>query len=156
MPDTFHIRPASIQDCEDISRLAISLSEKYVTEETVPGAAKALRETMHPEGIEKNLRSGYQYHVAELNNIILGVIGLKDHRQVIHLFVDEAHHRKGIARALWDQARATAIAAGNHGEFCVSASLYAEQVYKKLGFESIAGPTERNGVVFVPMRYIKD
>lgn len=154
MPETISIRPASFHDCEQISRLAMSLSEKYVTEETIPGAAQALRETMRPEGIEKNLRSGYQYHVAILNSTVVGVIGLKDHHQLIHLFVAEQHHRNGIARALWDMARAAAVTAGNQGEFSVSASLYAEPVYKNLGFESLAGPTERNGVVFVPMQCV--
>ena len=99
------------------------------------------------------MQNGFRYHVAEFNNQVVGVIGIKNNNHLYHLFVSEAHHKKGIGRLLWAVARDACIAAGNSETFIVNSSRYAQDFYKKLGFVAQSEPQERNGVVSIPMRF---
>ena len=147
------IRLATLEDAGAISQLACTLSQKFVQDETVPGAAQRLLSTMSPAGIEKNIKSGYRYHVAELNGAVVGVIGIKDNRFLFHLFVAEHVHRRGIARQLWQIALQACMDEGNHESISVNSSFYACPAYEKLGFVALAEQQERNGVLSIPMIY---
>jgi GNAT superfamily N-acetyltransferase len=97
------------------------------------------------------VNAGIVYHVAENDNRIVGFVALRDNRHVFHMFVDKACHRQGIAAALWQRVRETALAAGNPGEFTVNASNYAVPVYEKMGFVRTAEMQCKNGIYFNPM-----
>jgi len=142
-------------DSERVSTLLIALSKKYVTPAFSESAATALLLSMAPDSIDENRSNGFQYHVAEISGQLVGVIGIKNNECVYHLFVAEDYQRQGIAGQLWQVAKAACMAAGNKGEFTVNSSLYAQGIYEKLGFVALSAPQERNGVVFVPMKYMQ-
>ena len=81
---------------------------------------------MQPEAIAGYLDSGYRYHVAEtVGGEIVGVVALRNHAHLYHLFVAEDFQRHGIGRSLWKAAMAEALAHGNSGEFTVNSSRFA-------------------------------
>jgi len=86
--------------------------------------------------------------VFKSKNKIVGVIaGFRGHINL--LFVDKAHHRKGIARQLFN-------ALSEDFKNCVkkitvNSSPYAVEAYKKLGFKNTGGEQVKNGIRFYPM-----
>jgi GNAT superfamily N-acetyltransferase len=146
------IREATVDDAKDISAIVYALSEKYIASEFSTEGRETLLKSMTPVAIKKYIELGYRYHVAEIDGQIVGVVGIRENRHVYHLFVVEAHHRKGIARQLWKIALETCRSAGNWEEFMVNSSRYAKPLYERLGFVAQSGPEEKNGVVSIPMK----
>lgn len=58
-------------------------------------------------------------------------------------------HRRGVARALWEHARAES----GGSAFTVNSSLFAVPIYERLGFIARSAPQSADGLVFVPMTY---
>ena len=145
------IRAALLTDSKDISELISGLSAKFITGEFSSVGRAHLLDTMTPQAIEKFIQSGYRYHVAEMDDNLVGVVAVKDNKHLYHLFVAEEYQRQGIARILWQLAMKECLNNGNTGEFTVNSSEYAQEFYERLGFVARPGPQIKNGVVFFPM-----
>ena len=146
-----NIRLAKTDDAAAISAMMYALAEKYVVPDFPVSAANALLVSMLPEGVRKHLRGGCRYHVAESDGQIVGVIGIKDNKHLYHLFVSEAHQRKGVARNLWQTAITVCRASGYQGEFTVNSSVHTQMMYEKLGFVAQPPSRVRDGVTTIPM-----
>lgn len=89
------------------------------------------------------------------NDALVGLIAVRPPCHIALLFVDKAHHRRGIARLLWQTVLADASLVGGHTAVTVHSSPYAVGVYKRLGFIPTDAEQTINGIRFVPMRYEK-
>jgi predicted N-acetyltransferase YhbS len=145
------IRVALPADSKGISELISGLSAKFITGGFSSTGRAHLLDTMTPQAIEKSIQSGYQYHVAEMDGSLVGVVAVKDNKHLYHLFVAEEYQRQGIAKKLWQLAMKECLNNGNTGEFTVNSSEYARDVYTRLGFVARPGAQIKNGVVFFPM-----
>ena len=145
------IRAALLTDSENISELVSGLSAKFITGEFSSAGRAHLLSTMTPQAIEKFIQSGYRYHVAEMDDKLVGVVAVKDNKHLYHLFVAEEYQRQGIAKKLWQLAMEECLNNENTGEFTVNSSEYAQKVYERLGFVARPGPRVKNGVIFFPM-----
>jgi ribosomal protein S18 acetylase RimI-like enzyme len=76
---------------------------------------------------------------------------MRDQRHVYHLFVAAQFHRRGIARTLWERAKAVAMADATDACFTVNASNYAVPMYESLGFVRTAPTQCKNGLEYNPM-----
>ena len=129
-----------------------ALSEEFIVPECTPeGAAFFIKEN-DEQGLRKFVNAGTSYHVAEIDSRIVGFIALRDNKHIFHMFVDKAHHRQGVAAALWHVVRQAALAAGNSGTFTVNSSNYAVPVYEKMGFVRTAEMQCKNGIFYNPMQ----
>lgn len=146
------IREAKQEDSESISKLICQLSAKYIAHELTSEGRETLMNSMVPAAIKKCIQSGFRYHVAEVENQIVGVVGVKDNSHLYHLFVAENYQRQGIALRLWKIACQACLDEGNPGEFTVNSSKYAEDIYKCLGFVVQSGLQDKNGVIYIPMK----
>jgi len=146
------IREATAEDADSISALCCELSAKFITHEFTAVGVTHLLASMQSESIEKYIRSGFKYHVAVIDNQVVGVVGIRDNSHLYHLFVAEKYQRKGIAKKLWQLAMDACLSRGSTGEFTVNSSEYARGVYEQLGFIALSGPEEKNGVVYIPMK----
>lgn len=81
---------------------------------------------------------------------LIGIIATRNEGSHLALFfVDGAYHRQGIGRSLWN-----AVLADNTAKkITVHSSLYAVEVYKKLGFIPTDDVQGESGLQFVPMEY---
>lgn len=145
------IRAALLTDSKIISELISGLSAKFITGKFSPAGRAHLLSTMTPQAIEKFIQSGYRYHVAEMDDRLVGVVAVKDGKHLYHLFVAEQYQRQGIAKKLWQLAMEECINNENTSEFTVNSSEYATDIYERLGFVARPGPRVKNGVVFFPM-----
>ncbi|MGX2041361.1 GNAT family N-acetyltransferase [Methylocaldum sp. MU1018] len=59
---------------------------------------------------------------------------------------------KGLARALWQAARAASLEACNPGVFTVNSSRFAVGLYEKLGFVGHGEVVDESGVIHIPMK----
>ena len=148
------IRKAKPGDAESISKLVSKLSAKYIAHELTADGAEHLLASMNPDAIKKYIHSGFEYHVAETDRRVVGVVGIRDNSHLYHLFVAEKYQRQGIARKLWLHAMETCLSNGNPGEFTVNSSAYAVGVYEQFGFIAQSGPEEKEGVVYIPMKLL--
>jgi len=150
------IRPLVNADIAAVTALLQALSREYITHEsTAEGAANFLAEN-NEFGIRGFVARGHAYHVALLDGVLAGFIAVRDNSHLFHLFVAREHQRQGIARRLWDVARADAVARGGDGVFTVNSSNYAVPVYESFGFVRV-GPTQlAKGLYYNPMRLAFD
>jgi len=143
------IRPLAPADIASIASLLKELVNTFIVHDCPPEAAAAFLKEQDAAAIGAHIDSGMVYHVAEADGAIAGFIGVRDGSHVYHMFVDRAFHRRGIAHALWQAARA---AAGDAAAFTVNSSNYAVPVYEALGFVRTSPMLVHKGIAFNPMR----
>ena len=80
--------------------------------------------------------------------VIQGYMSIKDQSHIYHLFVAEDYQGKGVAKQLWNHARAFT----QSESFTVRSSLYAVPVYKQFGFVEAGDVGCKDGVTFMPMK----
>ena len=146
------IRHATKEDSRIISELLISLTKRFIASGFTAAGVKNLIHSMQPEAIAYYFDQGYRYHVGEIENIVMGVVGTHDNSHLYHLFVEESEQGNGYSTQLWEVAKAACIAEGNNGIFTVNSSLNAQEVYKCWGFVPIGGIRESGGVKDIPMK----
>jgi GNAT superfamily N-acetyltransferase len=147
------IRPLDPADLPACARLLrASALEFIVHESSREGACTFLREN-DEEGMRGYVAAGHVYHVAVDGGEIAGFISIRDNSHVFHMFIDKRWHRQGLARRLWEVARAASLARGGSGNLTVNASNHAVPVYTALGFERTAPTQCLKGLYFNPMRF---
>ena len=69
--------------------------------------------------------SGFDWLVAEDGGRLAGVVATRDDSHLYHLFVAREHHRRGVARRLWETARDRCVKRAGTRRFTVNASTFA-------------------------------
>ncbi len=83
---------------------------------------------------------------------LVGVIATRNEgRHIALFFVEGSYHRQGIGRRLFEAVTDDCI----NGEITVNSSLYAKEVYHRLGFEDTGLEQIVSGIRFIPMNYRK-
>ena len=88
-----------------------------------------------------------------VNDMIVGMIAVKDFVHISLLFVDKQYHKQGIARSLFNDV--IKICKENKHflkTITVNSSPYAVEVYHKFGFSDISSEQVVDGIRFVPMK----
>ncbi len=129
-----------------------SLAKTFIVHDTDVIAATTFLAENSAEGVQRFIDAGIVYHVAEIDGAVRGFVAMREQRHLYHLFVDQAWHRRGIARRLWEHARQVALDGGSDGVFTVNASSYAIPVYEQFGFVRTAPTQEAKGLRYNPMQ----
>jgi GNAT superfamily N-acetyltransferase len=148
------LREAKINDANAISLLISQLAKKYIMPDCTVEGAELLLSSMTKQAIENYINSGYQYIVAMNEDQIVGVVGMKEHSHLYHLFVDDKYQGLGLSTSLWKMAKDKALLKGNISEFTVNSTPNARKVYMKLGFVPLFPDRMvriKNGVKDIPM-----
>lgn len=80
-------------------------------------------------------------------NQLIGVLAIKKPCHVWLMFVDEKYHRKSVAKNMFTAA----FKEINSDKITVNSSLYAVEVYERLGFEAKSSEQTVDGIRFIPM-----
>ena len=87
-----------------------------------------------------------------VNDIIVGMIAVKDFVHISLLFVDKHYHRQGIARSLFDHIIQICKEKNPSLKMItVNSSPYTVDVYHKLGFSNVSSEQVVDGIKFTPM-----
>ena len=146
-------REAEISDFRAISNLANRVFDKYVGPSYSQQGCTVFHKFMEPEAILERYKSGnFPLWVAIVGEEIIGIIGLRNWNHICILFVDGKYQKLGIAKKLFELARDKAIDRKQIKEIKVHSSLYAVEIYKKLGFKALDDEQEQDGIKFFPMK----
>jgi GNAT superfamily N-acetyltransferase len=151
---TMHIRPFEPADIPAAAAVLRRAAETFILHESAPADAAHFLAEHDAAGLRRNLDAGFVYHAAIVDGLLAGFIGVRGGTHVFHLFVDAAYQRRGIARALWEAARAAALVPGHAGIFTVNASNVSVPFYAAIGFERTA-PMQVAQVRYNPMRLVE-
>lgn len=141
------IRDAQTADADEISTLITGWAHHYLDDPASPEAVPFLA-TLTPSATAARIDSPeFRYYVARNATGLCGVIALRDHSHLYHLFVRTDAHGQGVARALWEHARSRSTSRA----FTVNASLPAIPAYQRFGFVVKGPPQSKHGLLFMPM-----
>jgi len=145
------IRKATVTDCSEISAL-ISRNAKSLLKNDFDGDGLTFfLNAASEQSISEYMEQGFNYMVALARHEIVGVIAIKDFQHMFHLFVDRAHHKKGIAKQLWTKISEESIALGQTDKFTLNSTSYALPVYQCWGFIVTDELQTRHGISYTPM-----
>jgi ribosomal protein S18 acetylase RimI-like enzyme len=142
-PDTSYATP--------ISALIVSLMDAFVE----PGAdASDFLASVSPTAEAGYLSDArYWYRVALVDDGFAGVISLRDHTHLTHLFIEPHLLKRGLGRALWREALEH-FREQHTSAVTVNAAPEAIGFYEKLGFLREGELRSTNGVRVQPMRLV--
>ena len=148
-----YIRPATLNDADAISALIKSVAHVFTLHPNGHGAERFLQ-GMEPAGIAGCIAApDFLYCVGEVDQQLAGLVALRAHRHLHHLFVGPAWQGRGLSRQLWQHVQQAALAAGQHQGVTVNATPYAVPVYERFGFQPTGPRVEAQGIAFVPMAW---
>ncbi|MGN1234475.1 MAG: GNAT family N-acetyltransferase [Christensenellaceae bacterium] len=140
------IRPLNKRKLKGAMPLVWRVFSEYEAEHDSEAGQKAFWEAIHSEEYLDSLTAFGAYERKEL----VGIIATRKAGTHLALFfVDGSRHGEGIGRRLW-----TAVLAENRSPIItVHSSLYAVEIYRKLGFTVTADVQTEGGIRYVPMEY---
>ena len=115
---------------------------------------QTFRAFIAPVSLANQIREGrLTVYCCSMEGVLVGVLAYRDFNHISLLFVDAKHHRKGIAKELLRISLKELVETGIAvEEITVNSSLYAVEIYKKMGFEPLDSMQTKNGIRFVPMK----
>lgn len=139
-------------DAAAISALIVPLLPLLTLEPSGAGAEKFI-ETMQPPAIGRVLTDErYDYQLGHVGDELAGVVAVRDHAHLYHLFVAAKWQGRGFGRLLWQAARKRALGKNADGAFTVNSSAFALEMYRHLGFVPAGPRAEHDGIAYIPMR----
>ena len=147
-----HVRRANVGDADSISTLVSQLSDQFICPNFGDAGRETLLGSMTPEKVAQYLADDFEFHLAEDNGELVGVVGMRGEAHLYYLFVREDHQQHGLARQLWEMMRDARLAQGVR-EFTVNASSNAVPVYERFGFCCTGERMEHGGAIAIPMRW---
>jgi ribosomal protein S18 acetylase RimI-like enzyme len=106
----------------------------------------------NPRSLAKRSGNNHFVLVAEAEGEIAGMIEVREMKHVSMLFVDKAHHRKGIGKELFRLALERIMSAESHPEnVTVHSSRFAVPFYESLGFTKTSEEKIIYGIIHIPM-----
>ena len=98
------IRSGSPSDAEAIARLIASFQNELTDDPSGAGAEAYLASVSAQAEREYLSSPRYRYLLAYAGPQLAGFIAIRDGSHLFHLFVERAHQRQGLGRALWERA----------------------------------------------------
>jgi GNAT superfamily N-acetyltransferase len=137
-------RPGTAEDAGAISGLVLRLQRRFTFHEYTQAGRALMESQLERSAVANTITAGNVVFVAERNGLLIGVVSIRNNAHLSLNFVDEAHHRIGVAGSLWELGKTECIKRGNPGRFTLRSSTFAIPVYEKWGFVR-NGPIDRNG-----------
>ena len=103
--------------------------------------------------LEQYTNGSLYFYGCFVDDILVGMIAVKDFIHISLLFVDKQYHKQGIAKNLFDHM--IQICKGKNPSLkmiTVNSSPYAVEVYHKFGFFDISSEQVVDGIRFTPMK----
>ena len=98
------IRSGSRSDAKAIAQLIASFQSELTDDPSGAGAETYLASVSAQAERGYLTSPRYRYLLAYAGPQLAGFIAIRDGSHLFHLFVERAHQRQGLARALWERA----------------------------------------------------
>lgn len=145
-------RPMGADEPGAVSTLVLAEFEQYIAPDYTPQGIEEFRNYADADAIRQRSAEGYFILVASTDDGLAGMIEIRQSNHVALLFVAEAFHRQGVARALLDHGLAAArVRDPDLERVTVNSTRYGVPAYEKLGFRQTGPERDVNGIAFIPM-----
>jgi predicted acetyltransferase len=144
------VKPFSPGQEEEISNLISSVFHEFIGFEYTEEGNKIFNDFISPENILERYKNGNTILTFQQDGSIIGIIEVRDNKHISLFFVGKKHHNNGIGRALLNEI--VSLSKGKTDILTVNASPFSEKIYSKIGFERSGEKTEKNGIIFIPMK----
>jgi len=148
-----HIEEYKPGEEKQIEEMIRAVYDEFVAPDYSDEGNKHFYEFIIPENISERVGKGHKIFIAKDENHIIGMIELKEYHHICLLFVDKQYHGRGVAKELFYKVTALAKENSSKNYIDVHSSPYAVPVYEKLGFRTISGLLETDGIKFYTMQY---
>ena len=145
-------REATLEDADALSDLILESQREFCFHEYTPEGQELMNRLCGRKALRHYLERGDVYFIAEAEDKIIGVAGIRENSHLAHNFVDSQWHRRGISKQLWKLASEECLRRGNPGYFELRASTYTIPVYEKWGFVQTAPTDQEYGITSTPMK----
>ena len=154
MEKTFHLTYRKIE--KDELQKTLDLVRMVFDEFEVPYYSKEGVESFYKfismdNILEQYMNGTLYFYGCFVNDIIVGMIAVRDFIHISLLFVDKHYHKQGIARTLFDDIMKICKEKNSSLQtVTVNSSPYAVGFYHKLGFFDISSEQVVDGIRFTP------
>jgi len=148
----FVYRPSRPGEETAVSNLVARSFNEFIARDFLEEGIEEFFKYANPRSLAKRSEGAHFIHVAEIGGEIAGMVEVREMSHISMLFVDKAHHRKGIGRELLRLALELIKSGGSAPEeITVNSSRFAVPFYESLGFVRTCEEKTIYGVVHVPM-----
>lgn len=147
-------RELKYKDLPAACELVGSVFSEFVAPDCSDEGVRSFMKFIQPEELKRLIDGGKLIIMGCFDGVALaGVIAVLDYSHLSLFFVDKAYHCRGIAKELLTQSLRYCMIEKPELDFVtVNSSLYAVDVYERLGFTATGGQKTVDGITFVPMR----
>ena len=140
------------EDAADVSALVLSLFDAYIAPEYTPQGIAEFRKYAQASALLARAHQDYFVVTATPDDVLAGMIEMRQNNHVALLFVAEAFQRQGFSRGLLGHAIDHVRRQGSALErVTLNSSRYGVPAYEALGFRQTGPERAVNGIVFTPM-----
>jgi predicted GNAT family N-acyltransferase len=145
-------RPLEPGEEADICDLVVEIFDEFVALDYSEEGRQEFYRYADPEALAARQGKNHFCLVAEMDDIIVGVIEIRDCNHISLLFVKE--RGRGIAKELFHRALNRCIGElSKISQVTVNSSPYAAPIYKRIGFRIVDEEKTENGITYIPMAY---
>lgn len=145
-------RVMQTEDVGNVSVLVNSVFDTYIAPQYTPQGKSEFRKYTESEAFLERIDQGHFVIIAVREDVLIGMIEMRENNHVSLLFVAEAFQRQGVSRVLLEEATTHARSLGAELErITVNSSRYGVPVYEALGFRQTGPERTVNGIAFIPL-----
>jgi GNAT superfamily N-acetyltransferase len=156
MPEsTLRIRLASPDDAPAIAIMMRRVVRRWILPDQSRKAGAAFMLRITTKSLRQKIIEGQRVHLAYLDDVLVGISGMRDDSHLVHFFVSTRYQGRGIAGCLWRRTMRDAIRRAGTRCFTLNATRVAVPVYLHLGFRAL-GPEQvaHHGLRVTPMEMV--
>lgn len=149
------MRLAKPGDAPAMAILIRRVVRQWVLPDQPRKAGKAFMSRITTKLLRGRIIEGQRFHLAYLDDVLVGVSGMRDDCHLVHFFVSTRYQGRGIARRLWQRTMRDAVRRAGTRRFTLHATRCGVPVYVRLGFRA-TGPEQvsHRGLLVTPMKMI--
>ncbi|MCR4755944.1 MAG: GNAT family N-acetyltransferase [Lachnospiraceae bacterium] len=146
------IRPAKPEEWDNAMELAFRVFLKYESKDYGKEGTQAFAEFVTDPMLKKAFDSGYYVvFLAFIDDVLVGMIGIRNGNHISLLFVDGNYHNLGIGRKLINKAASYLRSNTEFSKMTVNSAPVAKDFYHKLGFTDCGEMAHKDGIIYIPM-----
>jgi GNAT superfamily N-acetyltransferase len=144
------IKKFSLEEADKVYNLISAVFNEYVGVDYSEEGNRTFNDFIRPDQIIERYKSGNIVLTYQIDGEIIGMIEVRDDNHICLFFVHSDYHGRGIGRMLFNEILRTVK--GKTDIIDVNASPFSEEIYSRLGFSRISDTTEKNGIIYIPMK----
>jgi GNAT superfamily N-acetyltransferase len=135
-----------------IYQLIKKVYDEYVSIDYSEEGNKFFYDWIQPLNLAERQKSQINLLIALVDSKLVGMIEIRDNKNISLLFVDKEYQGWGIAKRLFHESLKICIQRDSTlDKFYVHASPFSIPIYKKLGFVETDSLQENHGIKYLPM-----